>query len=195
MISVSEQHPTRPTDATQRQCAACRGVAARDELLRIVVEAGRGVPDIRRRLPGRGVSVHPTRACIQQAVKQGRLGSVSAADMIATACAQYRRRMEGLIIAAFRARQLAVGTEAVRDALRQRTLRMLLVAKDASGDRDDLERAAAMLERRCVTWGTKQELGGLLGRETLAVVGLLDDNIAEELRSAAQHIAALAEDA
>jgi len=72
---------------------------------------------------------------------------------------------------------------------------LLVIATDAAGNRHDFEAAAARLGRRCLVWGTKTELGAMLGRETVGVLGVLDEAIGEELRSAVQHIGALAEDA
>ncbi|BCT75733.1 hypothetical protein SCMU_15750 [Sinomonas cyclohexanicum] len=56
-----------------RTCIGCRRIAARSELLRLVVDpddALRVVVDPRRRLPGRGAWLHPDRACLKQAVKR-----------------------------------------------------------------------------------------------------------------------------
>lgn len=190
-----------PDPRAARTCVACRAPAGRDDLLRLVVigEPTQWVPDIRRRLPGRGVSVHPSRRCLALALKQGRFRGAgvqpSASDLASVASVQYRRRLEGLIGGAWRARQLAVGTEAVRESLEQRTLHLLVLATDAAGSRDDFEQAATRLGRRCLVLGTKTELGAMLGRQTVGVLGVLDAAIAEELRSAAQHIGALAEDA
>jgi len=190
-----------PDPRATRTCVACRVTAERDDLLRLVAlgEPTQWVPDIRRRLPGRGVSIHASRRCLGLAIKQGRLKGVgvqpSANDLASVATGQYRRRLEGLVGGAWRARQLAVGTEAVRESLEQRTLHLLLLATDAAGSRDDFEQAATRLGRRCLVLGTKTELGAMLGRQTVGVLGVLDEAIAEELRSAAQHIGALAEDA
>jgi predicted RNA-binding protein YlxR (DUF448 family) len=185
----------------QRTCVGCRRPAARGELLRLVAmgEPAQWVPDIRRRLPGRGTSVHPSRRCLGLAVKQGRLRgaatATSASDLAAVASGQYRRRAAGLLGGALRSRQLAVGAEAVRDSLAERTIRLLVIATDAAGNRHDFEAGAERLGRRCLVWATKTELGAMLGRETVGVLGVLDEAIGDELRSAVQHIGALAEDA
>jgi predicted RNA-binding protein YlxR (DUF448 family) len=50
-----------------RTCVGCRQRAITSELLRVVVVDGNLVPDPRRRLPGRGASVHPDTACLDLA--------------------------------------------------------------------------------------------------------------------------------
>ncbi|MBN1093512.1 YlxR family protein [Blastococcus sp. TML/M2B] len=48
----------------------CRRRAPVTDLLRVVVESGTLVPDPRRRLPGRGASVHPTPGCLVAAERR-----------------------------------------------------------------------------------------------------------------------------
>ncbi|UOY04087.1 YlxR family protein [Blastococcus sp. PRF04-17] len=48
----------------------CRKRAPVTDLLRVVVRSGALVPDPRRRLPGRGASVHPTRECLHAAERR-----------------------------------------------------------------------------------------------------------------------------
>ncbi|MBW1830216.1 MAG: YlxR family protein, partial [Deltaproteobacteria bacterium] len=54
---------------SRRMCAGCGSRAAREELVRLVV--GDSAPfvavDLGRRLGGRGVSVHPKKACVRSA--------------------------------------------------------------------------------------------------------------------------------
>jgi predicted RNA-binding protein YlxR (DUF448 family) len=48
----------------------CRARAQAEELLRVVVEDGKLVPDPRRRHAGRGAWLHPTQACLDSAEKR-----------------------------------------------------------------------------------------------------------------------------
>lgn len=59
-----------------RTCVGCRRPAARDALLRVVWDADAGLVrlDPRRRLPGRGASLHPDERCWEQAVRRRALG-------------------------------------------------------------------------------------------------------------------------
>ncbi|MCK9927126.1 YlxR family protein [Frankia sp. Mgl5] len=53
-----------------RTCVGCRTRAARSSLLRIVVIGGELLPDVRRRMPGRGAHVHPDLACVDLAERR-----------------------------------------------------------------------------------------------------------------------------
>nr|WP_254920828.1 YlxR family protein [Blastococcus mobilis] len=48
----------------------CRQRAPASDLLRVVARSGALVPDPRRRLPGRGASVHPTPECLRAAERR-----------------------------------------------------------------------------------------------------------------------------
>ncbi|GHJ31764.1 DNA-binding protein [Streptomyces hygroscopicus subsp. sporocinereus] len=48
----------------------CRDRAAKNDLLRIVAVEGVCVPDQRGTLPGRGAYLHPTRVCLDLAVRR-----------------------------------------------------------------------------------------------------------------------------
>ncbi|MFK8849457.1 YlxR family protein [Streptomyces sp. Ac-502] len=54
----------------ERTCVGCRERAAKDDLLRIVAIEGECVPDPRGTLPGRGAYLHPTRDCLDLAVRR-----------------------------------------------------------------------------------------------------------------------------
>ena len=60
------------TASPERTCVGCRQRDERDALLRFVLGPdGQLVPDVGRKLPGRGVSVHPRGACLVAAVRRG----------------------------------------------------------------------------------------------------------------------------
>src|SRR5512144_1281576 len=61
--------------ATERTCALTREVRPISELVRFVVgPAGDAVPDVKRKLPGRGIWVTATRNAIEDATKHNVLG-------------------------------------------------------------------------------------------------------------------------
>jgi predicted RNA-binding protein YlxR (DUF448 family) len=56
---------------TQRTCALTRNLKPVSEMIRFVVgPAGEAVPDVRRKLPGRGIWITATRSAIEEAVKR-----------------------------------------------------------------------------------------------------------------------------
>lgn len=190
--------------ASTRLCIGCRQTAGRDALLRFVLmgDPPELVPDIRRRQAGRGASTHARYRCLEKAVAGGgfqrafrRKLSVSAPELARWARGQYRRRVDGLLQAAFRSGQVALGTDRVREALSGDRLAMLVVAEDAAGRRDELMEAASRLGSRCVVFGDKHHLGTLFGRPELGVVGVLDGRFAAEVLEATEHERELAEEA
>jgi uncharacterized protein len=193
-----------------RSCVGCREQAERSALLRLVLVSDPGgtgqapglLPDVRKREPGRGVSVHPKFRCLQSAVASGAFKrafktqlEVSATEIASVARSQYERRAQGLLLAARRAHKLALGTEAVRDAIQDRRAKLLIIAGDAEGSREELEHAAMRLGRTCLVWNTKNGLGHLFSRATLSILAVLDIGIADELQSVVGSVAGLAEDA
>ncbi|MFL6098065.1 MAG: YlxR family protein [Blastococcus sp.] len=58
------------TSIPVRTCVGCRKRAPVTDLLRVVVRSGALVPDPRRRLPGRGASVHPSPECLHAAERR-----------------------------------------------------------------------------------------------------------------------------
>ena len=58
------------TSIPVRTCVGCRKRAPVTELLRVVARNGTLVPDPRRRLPGRGASLHPDPECLHAAERR-----------------------------------------------------------------------------------------------------------------------------
>jgi ribosomal protein L7Ae-like RNA K-turn-binding protein len=112
-------------------------------------------------------------------------------------CAQaadlYEARAQALLGSARRASKLAVGTDAVREALREETLAVLVVADDAAGRREELTEIAERMSRRCVVLGTKASLGAALGRDEVGVAAILDMGIGVALVDAVARAEALRE--
>ncbi|MCF3965156.1 YlxR family protein [Streptomyces fuscigenes] len=61
---------TSARSCPERTCVGCRGRAAKNDLLRIVVSEGHCVPDRSGTLPGRGAYVHPVVDCLELAVRR-----------------------------------------------------------------------------------------------------------------------------
>ena len=187
------------THVPERMCAGCRQRDDRDALVRFVLGPdSRLVADATRRLPGRGVSAHPRRSCIETAARRGGFARAFRAPVEADAdalaaqlVAQLERRIDGLLVAAKRAGHLAVGTEAVRSEMRTDGRLLLVVAADAAGRREELVRAAERLGDDCVVYRDKSSLGRLFGRDEVGVLAIDDRGIAEEVARAAACISGL----
>jgi ribosomal protein L7Ae-like RNA K-turn-binding protein len=156
------------------------------------------VPDVQRRAPGRGVSVHPSRRCLELAVRSGALRrglrteqAADAGQLATWAAGQYTRRVAGLLTAAYSSGRAVFGSERVRAAITSRGAKLLIVASDASDQKDELIRAAERLGGNCLVHGDKASLGRLFGREMVAVVAVMDSGIARELQHAARCAAEL----
>jgi predicted RNA-binding protein YlxR (DUF448 family) len=196
MTTVSDR-PSR------RMCAGCGQRTNLEALVRLVV--GPAPPfvavDLGRKLGGRGVSVHPTKACVRTAALRGGLAKalrgvaeVEPESVQRLIVAQLERRAFGLLSAAARKRGLALGSEAVRAALQANRGDLLIRAADSRGRGDELARAATALGCATATWGTKASLGEAFARSELGVLLVLDRGIARAVLDCLSHIEALSED-
>jgi len=204
--SASERPSSDERVASERLCVGCRRTVPREELVRFAIAdvAPYVVPDPQRKLGGRGASVHPTRECIQLAVKKGGFAraakksvTIDAAALWTSLARLYEQRSDSLLIAASRRNMLVIGTDAVREALRpsEKTgevrIEVLVVASDAEGRREELEAGAARMGRRCCVIGTKNSLGRLFGRDEVGVLGILDSRIGDEVVRCAEIVSGL----
>ena len=196
-MTIARENPSR------RMCAGCGQRTGAEDLVRLVI--GPAAPfvavDLGRKLGGRGVSVHPTKACVRSAAMRGGLAKalrgvaeVEPESVVRMIVAQLEQRALGLLSAAARKRSLALGGEAVRAALQANNGDLLIRAKDSRGRADELARAATALGCATVTWGTKASLGDAFTRSELGVLLVLDRGIARAVLDCLSHIEALSED-
>lgn len=193
-------------ERNERTCVGCRQKAAPAALVRLATSDAPPfvAPDVSRRgghdRGGRGLWVHPSRACVLAATDRGGLSRslkrevrVEGTALLVAIREAVVRRMESLLLAASRRRDLTLGTDATRDALAQGRVEALLVTGDAAGRREELVAAATRLERRVLIFSTKSGLGRLFGRDEVGVVGILESGIAEELVESGQRLLGLSE--
>ena len=96
-----------------------------------------------------------------------------------------RRKVLGLVGLGLRGRLVVVGAEQVRLAAMKGTLQLALVAADVS--RHSLDKVVPILKARhvqVIEWASGVELGGAVGRETTAAVGIVDQALARGIRGA-----------
>ena len=137
--------PRTDRSATMRMCAVTREVRPIDELIRFVVApSGEVIPDLKRKLPGRGLWVSASRRAVAEAVRRNQFGKgfkrdVRVAPTLAadTESLLVRGAIEALAMAA-KAGQVVSGFGKVEDALAQRQaqvqVRALIHASDGAAD-------------------------------------------------------------
>ena len=94
-----------------------------------------------------------------------------------------RARVFRLVGLGLRARGAIVGVEQVREAVKKNKVGFAIVASDAS--RHSLDKIVPLLNARRVRFievPSATELGGVAGRESAAVVGIVDRQLAKGIR-------------
>ncbi|MGH6725396.1 MAG: RNA-binding protein [Pseudolabrys sp.] len=132
---------TRVAAGMQRHCALTRTLKPVDEMVRFVIGPGsHTVPDIKRKLPGRGLWITGTRAAIEQAIKSNVFArsfkqNVRVAADLATATERLLEQsaLDALAIAG-KAGQVIGGFAKVEAAIGREDLVALIHASDASAD-------------------------------------------------------------
>jgi predicted RNA-binding protein YlxR (DUF448 family) len=185
--------PRTEKSATTRMCAVSREVRPVEELIRFVVApSGEVVPDIKRKLPGRGLWISASREAVAEAIRRhhfsrGFKAKVRAAPTLAedTEALLVRSTVESLGIAA-KARQVVSGFGKVESALSQRQSRSALAAliHAADGAPDGIRKLDALARQietstgsapalPIVTCLTSAELDLALGRANVIHAALL----------------------
>lgn len=177
MTETPQQQPSRAS--AERTCVACRQKTDRPALVRLVADDGVVRLDARAVKSGRGAWVHPTRACVATAVKrhaaERALKVPVARDLDADALLDALRaamvqKATSLVLVASRTRRLAVGAEAVWAARAAHPECLVVCAADAGAP---VAGAGVFM--------TKTALGGLFGRDEVALLAVTDPRIGAEL--------------
>ena len=181
--------------AAERFCVVTRAVRPVDELIRFVVgPGGEVVPDVKRKLPGRGVWVTGTRAALVDAVRRkafarGFKREVRlAADFVdATERLLVRSALDALAIAG-KAGQVPAGFAKVEAALARERIAGVIHAADAAAD--GVRKIESALRRRfgaeaekivVIDAFTSQQLDLALGRANVVHAALLAGPATETL--------------
>jgi uncharacterized protein len=193
MLSVADpaldNGPRTDKSATMRMCAVSREVRPIDELIRFVLSPdGAVVPDLKRKLPGRGLWVTATRNRVAEAVRRNQFTrgfkrDVRAATTLAddTEKLLIRSVTQALAMAA-KAGQVVSGFGKVEDTLREGGAQALIHAAD--GAPDGIRKLDAIVRQRggilgesavfpIVTALTSEELDLALGRSNVVHAALL----------------------
>jgi uncharacterized protein len=177
---------TEPEDAdTARRCIVTGQVAPVEGLLRFVVDpGGRIVPDVARRLPGRGLWLTSRRDIVGEAVTKRLFARAAKAPVAVEPGLEDRveallaRRCGELLGLARRAGLVVAGFVKVKAALAKGEVAILVAATDGAADgRAKLSLLAPGLAT--VSCLTAAELGGALGRDHAVHVALKPGRLAE----------------
>jgi uncharacterized protein len=133
--------PRTTKSGTQRMCAVTRSVRPIDELIRFVVSpSGDTIPDLKRKLPGRGLWVSASRRAVSEAARRNLFGKgfkrrVQVSPTLAqdTENLLVRAIVEALAMAA-KAGLVVSGFTKVETALEQHQARALIHAADGAPD-------------------------------------------------------------
>lgn len=158
----------------ERQCAVTRIVRPRDELIRFVVDPqGKVVPDLKARLPGRGVWITAARDVLEQAVRKGHFSRafrrpvIVDADLPDLVGTLLRRAALSALALANKAGAVTAGFAKVEEAIAKGRVAALIHAGEAAADgRRKLDSALrrARPEAPIVCLFTAEELSLALGR-------------------------------
>jgi predicted RNA-binding protein YlxR (DUF448 family) len=179
----------------ERFCIASRKVKPVDQLIRFVVGPnGNVVPDLKRRLPGRGVWVTASRAALADAVGRKAFARgfkrdvrVDADFVDATERLLARAVLDALAIAG-KAGNVPAGFAKVENALAHERIAALIHAADAAPD--GVRKIESALHRRfgadaekipVINGFTSQQLGLALGRANVVHAALLAGPASETL--------------
>ena len=176
----------------RRQCAGCAKRDFADALLRVVLDPddGKLAVDLADSRFGRGAHVHASTECMQKALRGGFAkvfkakveGTVEALGEQITIAAD--RRIEGLLTGARRGKLAIAGADVVREAYREGTAALVLVASDAAAAAKLPEIQDAIGQGKAIAWGNKQRLGAIFGRDETAVCAVLHEGVARAIGSA-----------
>jgi uncharacterized protein len=189
--ATTDQGPHSAAAATERLCIATREVRPVGELIRFVAGPdGAVVPDLKRRLPGRGVWVTARRRVIEEAVRRRAFGRGLKADVKAPADLPEvldrlleRSTLDALSIA-HKAGLIVLGFAKVEAAVTAGPVIGVVRARDAGVDGGRklaaaLRRRADRLDGKIVEAFTSAQLDLALGRLNVVHAALLAGRTSE----------------
>lgn len=178
--AMTEPHLTAPPSGPMRTCIVTGEESAPERMIRFVVgPEGDVVPDLARRLPGRGMWVLARREVLQRAVEKGLFAK--AARRAVKASDDLVDRVEGLLLErpladlgrARRAGRAVSGFVKVEQMIGRKQAGLLIVAAEADGDGlGKLEATGLPIERL----GDAGLLGGIFGRDHAVYVAVARDD-------------------
>jgi predicted RNA-binding protein YlxR (DUF448 family) len=180
-VAMTLEEPLAPpSTGPQRTCIATGETGAPERMIRFVVgPEGDVVPDLARRLPGRGLWVKAERAAVERAVAKNLFARAARASV--KPASDLAERVERLLLEraladlsrARRAGRAVAGFVRVEQMVGQRRAGLLVVADEADGDGLGKLKATGLPIARL---GDALALGGIFGREQAVYVAVARDD-------------------
>ena len=187
------------TDRGRRTCIGRGQTDSPEAMVRLVVsESGEVAVDLAGGAFGRGAHVHPTPRCVAAAPRGLGKGfkrsiSITAAELARALVAAADRRVHGLLASAARSSHVEIGADASGEAFERGKVHLLVVARDAKSAASVGSVMHAVSKGGAVAWGTKAELGSLVKKSEVGVLGIASQPIAAAVRSAVTMAGSVAE--
>lgn len=186
------------TSPTLRRCIVTRQALEKPAMIRFVLDpAGHVVPDLKEKLPGRGLWVTAERAILAQAAAKNAFARAAkqpakvAPDLVDRVAELARREVAELIGLARKSGQLRAGFEKVQAALQGGRVRLLIAASDGAEDgRGKLARMAGSGVEICAPL-TAADLAQALGRDHAVHAAVAPSGIADRIIVACRRLAGL----
>jgi predicted RNA-binding protein YlxR (DUF448 family) len=180
-VAMSLEEPLAPpSTGPQRTCIATGETGAPERMIRFVVgPEGDVVPDLARRLPGRGLWVKAEHAAVERAVAKNLFARAARASV--KPASDLAERVEWLLLEraladlgrARRAGRAVSGFVKVEQMVGRRRAGLLVVADEADGDGLGKLKATGLPIARL---GDAAALGGIFGREQAVYVAVARDD-------------------
>jgi len=186
-------------DRSRRTCVGCGQEDAGDAMARLVVsETGEVAVDLAGGKFGRGAHVHPSPKCLASAPRGltksfKRPIGVTPVELAHAVAAAANRRVHGLLASAARSDRVEIGAEMAGKAFESGKAQLLVVARDAKSAASVGSVMHAIASGGAVAWGTKAELGSLVRKSEVAVLGIVSQSLAAALRSVVMMAGCVAE--
>lgn len=184
-VAMSLEEPLAPpSTGPQRTCIATGETGAPERMIRFVVgPEGDVVPDLARRLPGRGLWVKAERSAVERAVAKNLFARAARASI--KPAGDLAERVDRLLLEraladlgrARRAGRAVAGFVKVEQMVGQRRAGLLVVADEADGDGLGKLKAASRANGLPIArLGNATALGGIFGREQAVYVAVARDD-------------------
>ena len=196
--AVNPPVPDLEATGPRRRCIATRLIAEKSAMIRFVLDKdGVVTPDLKGKLPGRGLWVLADETAMKAAVERNAFAKAAKAparvpaDLVSRVRMLAERQVVELIGLAKRSGQLVAGFEKVEAALRLGKVRLLLEASDAARDgREKLARLARDGVDICAPLPAER-LAGAIGRDHVVHAAVMKSGLAERLLIAIRRLGGL----